>query len=229
MSQCLQVLPEASMTSQELSQVLIQLAIVCSPSKGLYNIHFPFKLFSHRGCHLFIKVLLSSAFIAAICCGYSRRWKDICFISSANMSIGIVFANTSTASSDTVLKSLIYLIALRRYTDNNFLVVRKENASDLIGQAYNIINVTTLDIILLLNGFGPRMFAYSSMDFRCFLKSNLLSIITPKYFIALLDSILVAPTDTSMLSTIFRPLIKAAYGLCASSVKPASSSQALTS
>ena len=73
---------------------------------------------------------------------------------NTRMSIGIVFANISTASSDTILKSLICLIRLRRLD----IVVPMENASDHIGHAYNIIDVTPLDIILLLNGFGPPIF-----------------------------------------------------------------------
>ena len=66
------------------------------------------------------------------------------------MSIGIAFANTNTASSDTVLKPLTRLIALRRYTEDSILlVVPTESASDHIGQAYSIIDLTTAAIIQL--------------------------------------------------------------------------------
>ena len=66
------------------------------------------------------------------------------------MSVGIVIANTSTASSDTVLKPLISLIVLRRYTEDSLrFVVPTESTFDRIGQTYKVIDVTTLDIILL--------------------------------------------------------------------------------
>ena len=107
------------------------------------------------------------------------------------MSIGIAFAfaNTNTASSDTVLKPLARLIALRRYTEDSILLfVPTENASDHIGQEYSIIDVTTAAIILLLKGPGPPIFgiilasarcvtdAFSPTYFTCTLKFNLSSI-----------------------------------------------------
>ena len=115
-----------------------------------------------------MEVLRSCAFVAAICSAYSRRRKYIRLISSANMSIGIVFANSSTASSDTVLKSLICLIELKRCTEDSFLfVIPTESASYHIGQEYNIIDVTTLDIILLLNGYGPPIFSIIVVSAPC--------------------------------------------------------------
>ena len=51
------------------------------------------------------------------------------------------------------------LIVLRRYTEDRILlVVITESAPEPIGKAYNIIDVTTLDIILLLNRFGVPIF-----------------------------------------------------------------------
>ena len=51
-------------------------------------------------------------------------------------------------------------IVLRRYTEDSILlVVTTESVPDPIGQAHNIIDVTTLDIILLLNGFDVPIFA----------------------------------------------------------------------
>ena len=59
------------------------------------------------------------------------------------------------------------------------------NASDHIGQAYNIMNITTLAIILLLNGFVSLIFDIifiivygvtndsAPIDFKCSLKSIL--------------------------------------------------------
>ena len=66
------------------------------------------------------------------------------------------------------------------------------------------------------------------MYFTCFLKFSRTSIITARYFITLFDPILVSPTITSIFFTIFQPLNKTAYVLCAASVKPASSSQVST-
>ena len=96
------------------------------------------------------------------------------------MSIGIVFANTNIASSDTVLKPPIRLITIRRYTEDSiYLVVPTENASDHIGQAYSIIDITTAKIILVLNEPGSPIFgtilasapyvacAFSLMYFAC--------------------------------------------------------------
>ena len=106
-----------------------------------------------------MKVLRSSDLIAVVCLRYSRRLKYIHFISSTDVFLAIVFANTSTASSDTVLMPLICLIALRRYTEDSFLlVVPTESTSDHIGEAYNIIDVEMLNIIFLLNGFSPPIF-----------------------------------------------------------------------
>ena len=95
-------------------------------------------------------------FVHTVCPSFSRWRKYNLFISSANISIGIVFTNTSTALSDTGLKPVICLIALRRYTEDSFLlVVPTKNFSNHIVQGYNIIEVTTIDIILILNGRGP--------------------------------------------------------------------------
>ena len=86
MTKSVEVLSEAPMTSYELGQGLRLML--------RRNVYLPFKLLSHRDCHLRMEVLRSSAFIAANCPGYSRRRKYILLISSANMSIGIAFANT---------------------------------------------------------------------------------------------------------------------------------------
>ena len=103
------------------------------------NVHLLFKLLYHRDCHLSMEVLRSSAFIAVICPGYSRRRRYILLTSSTDISIGIVFANTNTASSDTGLKPLIRLIELRRYTEDDILlVVPTGSASDNIGHAYDM-------------------------------------------------------------------------------------------
>ena len=62
--------------------------------------------------------------------------------------------NNSTASTGTVLKSLICVIALRRYIGDSFLLVLPtESTADHIGQAYNIVDVITQEFILLLNEF----------------------------------------------------------------------------
>ena len=58
------------------------------------------------------------------------------------LSIIIVFANTNTASSDTILKPHIHLIALKLYTEDS-------PHGEHIRQVYNIIDVTTANIILL--------------------------------------------------------------------------------
>ena len=118
------------------------------------NVCFLFKLFPYYAPHLHME----STFIAAVCSGYLRRWKHIRMISPAHMCISIVFANTSTASSDTIMKPLICLTTLRQYTDGNFLLV---DPKDNITYIYIPIDLVTLDIILLFIGFGPPMFAQS--------------------------------------------------------------------
>ena len=153
-----------------------------------------------------MEVLRSSAFIAAICSEYSI---------SANIFIGIVFVNNNIASSDTVLKPLMLLNALRRYTEDSApLIIPTESASDHIGKAYSIIDVTAAEIIRLLNGLGPLIFgiilanapcvtdAFSAMYFTRSLKFNLLSIIDSRFFILFyfFDSIFVPPTITSIFS-----------------------------
>ena len=98
----------------------------------MWNVHLP--LFSHREYHLWMEVLRYSAFIAAI------RYDECIFVSGYCL----------------CLKPLICLTALRRYTEDIFLlVIPAESASNHFGQAYNIIDFTTLDIILLFNVFGP--------------------------------------------------------------------------
>ena len=96
----------------------------------------------------------------------------------------------------------------------------------VVHTAYNIIDVTTLDIILLLNGFGAPIFgsatwviyAFSPIDFTCLLKLSLSSIII------LIYSVIVSSMIISILSNIFRSLIKTASVSCAASIKTASSS-----
>ena len=92
-------------------------------------------------CYLRIEVLHSKAFIVDIYHGYSKRQRYVLLISSVNMSIGSVFANINTASWDTVLKPLIRLIALRRYTEASILlIVPKESASDHIERALLVLH-----------------------------------------------------------------------------------------
>ena len=115
----------------------------------------------------------------------------------SHLPICIFFGNTNTTSSDTILKLLICLIALRRYTEDSNLPIK--SVSDFI----SIADVTNAEIILLLNGHGPIQSSSPMLSvlqipmyFTCSLKLNLSSAITPRNFIALFDSILVPPTIT---------------------------------
>ena len=150
----------------------------------------PSSLLYHCDCHLCMEVFRSSAFILAICPDCSIRRRYILLISSAKISIDFLFANTNVTSPYTVLKTLIRLIALRRYTEDSILLlVPTENVSDHIGQAYSIVDVTTAEIILLLNGPGTLIFgiipvnascvsdAFTPINFICFL--NFYFILTP--------------------------------------------------
>ena len=85
----------------------------------------------------------------------------------------------------------------------------------------------TFDIILLLNGFCPPIFVINLVSaprvtdallpiyFTCSLKFSLSSIITHRHLIAFFDPILVSPTVTFILFTIFWPYIITAFVLCA--------------
>ena len=128
------------------------------------KVHLSFKLLSHRDCHLCMEVLRSFAFIAVIWPVNSRRRRYMLFISSANMSIGIVVTNTNTASSDTVLKPLIRLIAHRRYTENSVLLVvplRPYWASIQHYRRYYRRNYPLWMDLVLHSGDSKLLFVYS--------------------------------------------------------------------
>lgn len=119
----------------------------------------PFEPFFQRYWYLSKKVFRSSALMSAVRPG-SSRWRNYFgFISSANM-----------CKEQASLHLLLFLIALRQYTEKNFLLmVPRERASDHMKKPYNIIAVITLVIILVFNAFPvfdihPRQ---HSMNHKC--------------------------------------------------------------
>ncbi|XP_041632438.1 uncharacterized protein [Drosophila kikkawai] len=104
------------------------------------------------------------------------------------------------------------------------------------GAAYRICAVTTDERSFLVYCLGPLVFgsilesapavplAFWWTYSRCSLKDSRVSMMTPRYLIALCDRILVPPTSTLAVSTAFRLEIRTASVLWAANSRPATAS-----